>query len=75
MKAEVTEAVGAERHEHTDERTAYPNGSRTRLWREAGSRFLVGQKRTIVLQAQRSSTELYASEGGASLEPVGFRRW
>lgn len=28
MEAEVTELVGAERHERTDERTGYRNGSR-----------------------------------------------
>ena len=32
MDAEVTELVGAERHERTDERTGYRNGSRTRSW-------------------------------------------
>ena len=32
MDVEVTELVGAERHERTDERTGYRNGSRTRNW-------------------------------------------
>ena len=32
MEAEVTELVGAERHERSDERTTYRNGSRTRSW-------------------------------------------
>ena len=32
MEAEVTELVGAERHERTDERTRYRNGSRARTW-------------------------------------------
>ena len=30
MEAEVTELVGAERHERSDERTTYRNGSRPR---------------------------------------------
>ena len=32
MEAEVPELVGAERHQRTDERTAYRNGCRTRTW-------------------------------------------
>ena len=32
MEAEVTELVGAERHERTDKRTGYRNGSRTMSW-------------------------------------------
>ena len=32
MEAEVTEIVGADRYERTEERTAYRNGSRTRTW-------------------------------------------
>lgn len=32
MEAEVTELVGAERHERNDERTTYRNGSRARSW-------------------------------------------
>ena len=32
MEAEVTELVGADRHERTDERTGYRNGSRPRTW-------------------------------------------
>ena len=32
MEAEVTELVGAERHERNDERTGYRNGSRPRVW-------------------------------------------
>ena len=32
MDAEVTELIGAERHERTGERTGYRNGSRTRSW-------------------------------------------
>ena len=32
MDAEVTELIGAERHERSDERTTYRNGSRTRSW-------------------------------------------
>jgi transposase-like protein len=32
MEAEVTELVGADRHERTDDRTAYRNGSRPRMW-------------------------------------------
>lgn len=32
MESEVTALVGAERHERTEDRTAYRNGSRTRTW-------------------------------------------
>ena len=32
MEAEVTELVGAERYERTEERTAHRNGSRARTW-------------------------------------------
>ena len=32
MEAEVTELVGTERHERTDDRTRYRNGSRSRSW-------------------------------------------
>jgi transposase-like protein len=32
METEVTTLVGAERHERSDERTAYRNGTRTRTW-------------------------------------------
>ena len=32
MEAEVTELVGAERHERNDERTGYRNGSRPHVW-------------------------------------------
>ena len=32
MDTEVTALVGAERHERTDERTGYRNGTRTRTW-------------------------------------------
>jgi len=32
MEAEVTTLVGAERHERSEERTAYRNGTRVRSW-------------------------------------------
>jgi transposase-like protein len=32
MDTEVTALVGAERHERSDDRTAYRNGTRTRTW-------------------------------------------
>jgi transposase-like protein len=35
MDTEVTALVGAERHERSDERTAYRNGSRSRTWAQS----------------------------------------
>ena len=78
MEAEVTGLVGAERHERSDERTTYRNGSRSRSWdtRVGTIELEVPKVRTgsyypSLLQPRRRAEQAFAGHRAGGLRPRG----